>query len=131
MAEPDISTRTYNTFPTMVDNVPDTATFQERVRRVIQGLMRGKTNNVRTVTLTANAATTDLLLEAGSFTNQSYIGFMPKTANAATEFGAGTLYVSSLNETETSVGTLAAYSIRITHANNANAYKTFQVLIVG
>ena len=121
----------YNVFPTVTEYAPDTRKVLEQIIRVLKGAMTGNTNNVRKVTLTANATTTDMALEKYVVSAKSYIGFMPTTANAATEFGAGSLYVSTINDTDTSVGSLAAYSIRITHANTASTDKTFQIVIVG
>lgn len=72
-----------------------------------------------TVTLAANLATTTLSnINIGP---DSRIFFFPTTANAAAELGAGTMYVSAkANESAT-----------ITHANNAQADRTFDYAIFG
>lgn len=67
-----------------------------------------------TVTLTANAATTTLT--DVRLTASSVITLMPTTANASAEIGAGTIYI----------GTTAIGSATITHANNAQADRTFR-----
>ena len=54
---------------------------------------QGHIANTGIVTLTVNAQSTTVTdARAGAF---SFIGFMPTTANAATEYGAGVLFVST------------------------------------
>jgi hypothetical protein len=53
--------------------------------------------------------------------NESCVVFAPSTATAATEFGAGTLYVSTLT---------AGTSFVITHVNSAVADRTFRYAII-
>lgn len=99
----------------MEDNVAHRRLLAEGVNLSLGG----KLNATLVVTLTANAATTvisDPRLTAGSF-----IGFMPTTANAAAEIGAGTLYVSSRGK----------QTATLTHANNAQADRTYCVVIIG
>ena len=101
-------------------SVPQGGEHKRDMATVLQQVLKGKINAVySTFTLTANVATTtltDARLAAGSF-----VMWMPTTVNAATEFGAGTMYPSTR-------GTGAWI---FTHANNANADRTFVVLIVG
>jgi len=87
--------------------------------------MRGRTNNVGQVTLTANAASTVVSLAKGQLSKDSAIIFDPLTANAATELYGATMYVTSANRD------VANKQFTITHANNANADKTFRYIIVG
>lgn len=92
-------------------------------RRQMYAWMRevhqGKLANTRTVTLsTATVATVVSDARAGAF---SCIDFMPMTANAAAEIGAGTLYVATQGK-----GTFT-----ITHANNAQADRTFRYSLLG
>lgn len=82
---------------------------------------RGKTDNVTEITLAANAASTTL--EHPLLAPESFVDFDPQTANAAAELGAGTLYVAAADR--------GAGSWELTHANNANADRTFKVVIVG
>jgi hypothetical protein len=91
--------------------------------RVLAGIMQGKTNNTDSVTLTANSATTTVTLAAGRLGAETVILFMPTTANAATEFGAGTMYVSSLN--------VANNQFVITHVNNAQNNRSFRYVLIG
>ncbi len=94
-----------------------------RLSRVVNGIMGGKTNNTGSVTLTANAGTTTVTETDGRLGNDTIILFMPTTANAATEFGAGSLYVSSRN--------VINKTFTITHANNAQNDRTFKYILVG
>lgn len=92
-------------------------------RRLIAQWMReahqGKLANTGTVTLTANVASTTVTdARAGATT---FIGFMPQTANAAAEVGAGTMYVA----------TQGKQTFTITHANNAQADRTFRYCLLG
>ena len=92
-------------------------------RRQIAAWMRevhqGKLANTGSVTLTANVASTTVTdARAGAV---SFIGFMPRTANAAAELGAGTMYVA----------TQGKQTFTITHANNAQTDRTFRYCLLG
>lgn len=88
-----------------------------RVAEVVNRLLAGKMNAVTTVTLTAGATSTTLT--DSRIGGGSWIGLSPTTANAA---GAlATTYISAK----------AKGSATITHANDANVDKTFDVLIIG
>ena len=82
-------------------------------------IMDGRSNATGTVTLTAAQATT--AVSDRRVGTDSVISFMPTTANAAGEIGAGGMYV----------GTVTAESFTITHANNAQADRTFTYSIQG
>ena len=97
----------------------DIATMR-RWYAVINQLTQGKMNCVGTVTLTANVASTTV--SDPRVTAQSVILFMPTTANAAAEIGAGTMYVGTRTQ---------ATSFVITHANNAQVDRTFAYAIIG
>ena len=118
-------------FPATPDRAPDEsaggiARWITLAARSINLALRGKLNAVYRVadadfTLTANAASTVLTDERLSYF--SWVGFMPMTANAAAEIGAGTMFVAaaSLNN--------GAWTI--THANNSQTDRTFRVVILG
>jgi len=94
--------------------------WAESVQTVVNQILVGRLNVVGTVTLTANVATTTVLdTRVG---NDSAIPFMPTTANAAAEIGAGTMYVSTRT---------AGTSFVITHANNAQTDRIFVYCIIG
>lgn len=83
------------------------------------GALDGRTNNVNNITLTENVATT--VVTDARVGADSVILFMPKTANAAAEVGAGTMYVSSRGKE----------TFTITHANNAQTDRDFEYAIIG
>lgn len=87
--------------------------FITRVQQTINEMLKGRGNQTGTVTLTANAATTTLT--DNLLTADSVVVFMPTTANAAAEIGAGGMYVSARNNG----------SFTITHANNAQTDRVF------
>lgn len=93
------------------------------VTAVIRNIMGGKTDNTGSLTLTANSATTTYTLAEGRLSNDTVVLLSPTTANAATEFAAGTLYVSSVDA--------ANNQITITHVNNAQTDRTFDFVLVG
>ncbi len=85
----------------------------------IRQLQEGKIMATGEVTLTANQAASTLTdIRIGP---SSVIPFVPLTANAAAEIGAGGMYVSART----------GQSATITHANNANADRTFGYAILG
>jgi hypothetical protein len=88
---------------------------------VMAQVRRGKMDAITELTLTANAATSTLAWKGLS--PQSVVVFDPKTANAAAELAAGTMYVLTANRGND--------TWTVTHANNAQADRTFQVAIIG
>lgn len=74
-----------------------------------------------TVTLTAGATST--IVTPAVVTSESVILFDPKTANAAAELAAGTMFVATANR---STG-----SFTITHANAVSVDRTFNWLAAG
>jgi hypothetical protein len=90
---------------------------------ILNGALQGRINVVYShdtdFTLTANAATstlTDARLSPGSA-----IIWMPRTANASAEIGAGTIYHD----------VPGAGTVVINHANNAQTDRKFRIVIVG
>jgi hypothetical protein len=90
---------------------------QQRVAESINGLIDGKLDAVSSVTLTVSSATT--VVADNRFESTMALFFTATTANAAAAVGG--MYVSSRGE-----GTFT-----LTHANDANADKTFLYLRVG
>jgi hypothetical protein len=99
----------------------DVTLWARDVYNTLFRLRQGKVECVTEITLTANAATTTFNDQRLSI--QSVVSFDPKTANAAAEKAAGTMYVLTANRGST--------SWVITHANNAQADRSFQVSIIG
>ena len=93
------------------------AGLQQDSARVINSLLLGKTNNVSSITLTANSATTTIT--DPRLTYASFIGLTATTANAAV--ATANVYVSARGD-----GTAT-----LTHTNNAQTDRTFAMLIVG
>lgn len=108
----------YPGVPPFTGNVPS---WIQRAYTVIDNLLLGKTNNVTTLTLTANAASTTLTDPRISF--QSVITLVATTANAAAELGNGTIY-------QLTAGRVNGSRV-FTHNNNAQVDRTFDVTIVG
>lgn len=79
----------------------------------LQQLAAGRSNAVGEFTLDDGATST--VVSAQNCGEDSVVLLMPKTANAAAEIGAGTLYI----------GTVANGSFTVTHANNAQIDRTF------
>jgi len=92
-------------------------TWLEGLRQLAVAINNNADGQTGTVTLTANAASTTLT--DVRLTASSYIGLMPTTANAAGAIAT------------TYIGTRAIGSATITHANNAQADKTFIYCIIG
>jgi hypothetical protein len=97
--------------------------LEQASRRIVQAIYRlrdGKHEAHGTVTLRANQATTTISdVRLGG--NSKVLLFPYGTANAATEFGAGTLRAA----TPTNGACI------LTHANNANSDRTFWYVIAG
>lgn len=83
-------------------------------------MLSGKLNATHpSFTLTPNAAQTTLTdFRIGG---SSVVLFVPKTANAAAEIGAGTLIL----------GEPVSGAVNVGHANNAQTDRTFDLVIIG
>jgi hypothetical protein len=92
-------------------------TWEEGIRQLANIINANDNGQTGTVTLTANAASTTLT--DYRITASSVISLMPTTANAAGAIAT------------TYIGTTAIGSATITHANNAQADKTFRYSIIG
>ena len=104
------------------DTVKDTQRHSSQIARVINLAMQGKLNAIFTdFTLTANTTTTTLT-DARLSVN-SVVLFDPTTANGAYEVYTGTLYTLEANRNN------GAWTV--THSNNSQTDRTFNVLIIG
>jgi hypothetical protein len=92
-----------------------------RIVFAINQLAQGRSNAVGSFTCTENAATTTVL--APTCAAGSSVLLMPTTANAAAEFGNGTIYVAT--------ATVTAGQFIVTHANSATASRTFYYACLG
>lgn len=95
----------------------------KKLIQALKGMMQGKTNNTGSVTLAANSATTTVSEIEGRIGQETIIFFMPTTANAAAEFGAGSMYVSTRS--------IANKTFTITHVNNAQTDRIFNYILIG
>lgn len=94
------------------------------VRRIHEALFqakRGKLECVTELTLTAND--TETVLNYKGLSPQSVVLFDPKTANAAAELAAGTLYVLTADRGND--------QWTVTHANDASTDRSFQIAVIG
>jgi len=98
-----------------------TETDPKKINLAIQQLAAGRSNATGTVTLTQNSATTVVTTRTGTCSTGSVPILVPTTANAATEFGAGSLYISSVG----------IDTFTITHVNSATASRTFIYALLG
>lgn len=99
-----------------------TETDLKRIILSIQQLAAGRSNAVGTVTLATGSATTVVTpTQSGMIAPTSTVILTPTTANAATEVGNGTMYVSSVGKD----------TFTVTHANSATTGRTFLYAILG
>lgn len=93
--------------------------YLRRVAEVANGAREGKLNCVLDVTW-SNGATTTTILDT-RIGPDSFIDFVPKTANAATIYGDGAWYISARDK-----GTCT-----ITHTSAAQSDHDFVMIIIG
>lgn len=98
---------------------PDDVQHRIRISNWAIQAAQGKLNNTGSVTLSAGVVSTSVS-DARVGIN-SFIGFTPTTANAASEVGAGTMYLSTRGDS----------FFVITHANAASVDRTFAYCILG
>lgn len=96
-----------------------TETDLKKIILAIQQLAAGRSNATGTVTLVTGSATT-VVTDRNCAVGTAPL-FTPTTANAATETGNGTMYVSAV----------ANGSFTITHANSATTGRTFLYVLQG
>ena len=107
------------------ENLTEILRHLHELARAVNLLGEGKSGNVITVTLTANSATTAVVSQAGvRLGKDTAFYFFPMTANAQAELASpGPPYATTSN--------FVPGQITLNHANNANADRTFRVLVVG
>lgn len=116
VSSPRASARAYAEVPLYFSEEVE---HRRKLADAVNTLRNGKLNSTGGFTLAASVATTTL--SDRRIGPDSYINFMPTTANAAAEVGGGTMYVSSR-----SIG-----GATVTHANNLQADRIFVYLIIG
>lgn len=90
-----------------------------RIVRSIRDLFEGRSNATGQFTMTQSQATTTVT--APNCGSDSKIALIPRTSAAATEYGAGTWYISAV----------VPGSFTVTHVNSATAGRTFDYVIQG
>lgn len=98
--------------------MPDEGQHRREIARAVNVATRGQLNGSMSVTLTASVATTTIY--AAPISISSVPIFAPTTAHAAAEIAAGGMYF-----------TPSAGQCVVTHANNAQTDRTFNVIFVG
>ena len=94
----------------------------KRVIMSLQQLASGRSNATGTVTLVTSSTTTTVTpTQSGIISSSSQIIITPTTANAATEIGNGTIYVSTVGKD----------TFTLTHANSATTGRTFSWAVLG
>jgi hypothetical protein len=106
-------------FQTVPEFIPDEKEHRRKLARAVNQNMQGKMNAFIDFTLTASVGSSTLIDPRIGY--YSTLLFMPMTAHAAAELTS--LYVPQ--------ATMQSGQAVIQHANNANADKTFRVLIIG
>lgn len=109
---------TVSEFPTPGETYPDQTQWNRILVQAVRRLLQGKTNNVLDVTMTANAASTTVT-DARIGVNSVAI-CVPTTANAS---GIAVPYRSFSSPVNGSMD--------LVHANDADADKTFKVILIG
>ena len=107
--------------PVNITSFPSLTSYLRGLRGVIFNIWRGKLSCVVEFTLTANAATT--VFSYKGLSPQSVVTFDPKSANAASDLHGGGMYVLTANRGND--------AWTVTHPNNGNADKVFQVSVIG
>ena len=110
-------------FPVAPTYLPDQRSWLIQLAFVMNGMMKGKTNNTGRVTLTENSATTVVTLAPNLLGKDTLVILSPLTSTAATEFGAGTIYVSDTD--------VINNQFTITHVNSATSGRKFGYILIG
>ncbi len=106
-------------YPAAPADLADEREHRRRIAAAANLALGGKLNATLDVTLAANQATT--AVSDPRLTATSFIGFCPLTANAAGEVANGTLYVAAQS----------SGALTLAHADNAQADRSFRLLVIG
>lgn len=104
-------------------NIKDPEEAFRRQHNYNKNISLAKFNTTGSVTLTINVTTTTVTVPPGIIGVSSTVLFVPRTANAIAEWGNKTWYLSTVSA--------ANSNFIITHANNAQADRTYDYFIVG
>lgn len=105
--------------------LPNGQTPPRQAAAVLNNAMQGKLNCLFEGTLDANQASTTFATAdtpgAEKVGDDSFIAWMPLTANAAAEAGGTSMYVTAQSKG----------SVTVAHANNAQVDRTFRFIVIG
>lgn len=101
--------------------VPHLGTWYRELAISHNNIMRGKTNNTGSFTLTANTTTTTIQESEGRVGEETQLHFAPTTATAA----ADTPYISANGRD------VLNNRVIVTHANTADTDKTYKYTLIG
>lgn len=107
--------------PATFGSLSDVSSYVRRMWDALYKLRKGKIECVTELTLTPN--TTSTVLNYINLSPQSVVVFDPKTANAAAALYSGSLYVTAANR--------GNEQWTVTHANNAQTDRSFQIAVIG
>lgn len=107
-------------------SVPETMTdipqWVKLIAAKVNQILRGRTNNVGSITLTASSTTTNVTVPIGTFGDRTVFVFMPITSNAADHYN-NKFWVSS---SDPLTGTYT-----ITHQSAPHTDSDFRVAYIG
>ncbi len=92
-----------------------------KVAFAINQLIRGRGNNIGTMTLKENVTTTTITPDKRVMNSSATVLPIPRTANASAEWAGGAMYLSEVTKT----------TFTFTHANNSQTDRTFDYVIIG
>jgi hypothetical protein len=104
-------------------NGSDVKDWLLRATTVINSTLNGKTNNTGDVTLNTSTSTTTVVMAKGRLGPNTVILFQPLTENAAIEVSTATMWVSTIDATNS--------KFMITNAVNNKNDRTFKYVLVG
>jgi hypothetical protein len=111
----------FNGVPAFTGNNIDEWTL--KAKNTINNNLNGKLNSTGTFTLAASTVSTEVKFANGMVGENTVLIYFPLTANAATVWGAGTMFMSSRDVPNSVLG--------LTHASDANTDKTFAYVLIG
>jgi hypothetical protein len=105
--------------PELMTDVPS---WLKIIAAKVNQILRGRTNNVGEITLTASATSTNITVAVGTFGDKTVFVFMPITNNAADHYN-NKFYVSANDP--------RAGTYTVTHSSAPHTDLTYRVAYVG
>jgi len=95
--------------------------FAQQTSDVVNGIMRGRTNNQFAGTLTANAASSVFM--NANIANDSTVMAVPITSNAWAEWRGASFIINAAD--------IMNGQVTVHHANNSQTDRTFRFMVIG